>query len=653
MPADRRSPDLAPRDARPADAGGAGGTAGAGGSADAGDAAAGPALATELQELSWAPRTNAIFSLDVQPSGQAFVAPCVGPDVLADRLSYRFDGHCTTTGADITAPAVFRLCASVPAAGSTAWNAANAECVTVDYGGGPQILFPDFPDSATARDGKVLLRWPRLPAATYALHLHLAGGATVDNCVGAGVLADRTAWLFDGTCPTGSTATVPLASVASFEVDSAANGQWTVPGARDVAQAAYAGQAALTLPFAAHQDLFFAETCRANPGADLVFSGGLTFDADTCAVPGLTYTKRRLPDRSDYAIASYPRVLETPAGTHFTLFATPSGGFRPGGQTGCPELNLLRTRDGRNVQSFQLERLCGFSRLDNGEMALVGGKLYIPYHVITGNGGCTTSSGAAGRRWTIRMKVSANFESAAPTFTDVTGAAGFEDVFDLCLPNASNDGFWEPFVYADAADGFHVAYSDDTPPEIADGQCNQLIRVLSYDLQQRRVTASVAVGACPGDRRDGMPVVMPNGAGQYFMSIESLGAPSSQVVLLSSDDGGLTFPHRTVVADTAIDGGTGMGCPYLGFEGNAPLVSFYHLYLQPSSGVETGAFELRALDESLNKRGDTTFEIRRHWSSADDLDVLYWGGFRLEDGRLHAIASSWSHPLTEAWLPLP
>jgi hypothetical protein len=526
--------------------------------------------------------------------------------------------------------------------------------VTVPYSGGAQVAFPDFAATPAARAGKVLLRWPRLGGASYALHLHLASGTTVDNCADAGVLADRTDWLFDGTCPSGATPTVPLAQVSAFEIDSAVANQWTVAAARDVAQQAYDGHSAsVQLTFAVHRNLFFDETCRADPAAALVFPGALTFPADTCTVPGLAYDKRRLPERSDYAVAAYPRVLETPAGTRFTLFATPGGGFTPAGHTGCPELNLLRTRDGRNMESFQLERLCGFSRLDNGEMALVGGKLYIPYHTITGNGGCTTSGQAVGRRWTIRMKVSANFESAAPTFTDVAGAAGFEDVFDLCLPNADNDGFWEPFVYADAAGAFHVAYSDDTPPEIADGQCNQLIRVLTYDLAQRRVTADVAVGACPGDRRDGMPVVMPAANGRYYMSIESLGAPSSQVVLLSSDDGGQTFTHRTVVADAGIDGGTGMGAPYLGFVGNAPLVSFYHLYQQASSGVTIGAFELRALDENLNKRNDTTFEVRRRWSSADDLDILYWGAFRLEGAQIHAIGASWSHPWTEAWLPLP
>jgi hypothetical protein len=148
-------------------------------------------------------------------------------------------------------------------------------------------------------------------------------------------------------------------------------------------------------------------------------------------------------------------------------------------------------------------------------------------------------------------------------------------------------------MFYEAGDGtLRVAYTDDTPPESADGQCNQLIGIAHYATDERRV-----------------------------------------------------------VSDVAGDGGQGLGCPYLAFDGTAPYVSFYQKYTS-ESGVELGAFRLRSLDAGRARRGDRLFELRRRWDAADDLDVLYWGSIHLSEGRLHAVAASWSHPFAEAWLPL-
>jgi hypothetical protein len=31
---------------------------------------------------------------------------------------------------------------------------------------------------------------------------------------------------------------------------------------------------------------------------------------------------------------------------------------------------------------------------------------------------------------------------------------------------------------------------------------------------------------------------------------------------------------------------------------------------------------------------------------------LYWGGIHLKGDHLHLVGSAWSHPFTEAWVPL-
>ncbi len=627
-------------------ANGSGGSAGNGGNGGAGFPVSQLPTTpdpTEFVALSWNAQTGMTYSLDVQPVGGDWIAPCVADDILSDRLAYLFDGRCTSAGGmDVRNVAAFRLC-NMPNDNSA------AKCVTTSYVGGSALHF-DTPQDAPG----ITLRWPLIPDATYALHLTLKNGQTVTNCASAGVLGSRTTFVFTGSCPSiPAMAAVAASDVASFEIDSSIHDQWAEPKSRDSAVASYDGSAKeVTFTFAGFTSPFFEELCADDPSAALQFPNGKQLTAQTCHIGGSTYAKRRWSQQAQYDVASYPRIFHGDDGTEYTLFATPPGGFTPVGQTGCSELNLISSKDGVHYTVNQLERLCGYSRLDNGEITIIGGTMYVAYHVITANGGCTASGNVAGRDWQIRVKMSTNFTSDAPTFTDFAGNAGFENVFHLCLPNDSNDGFWEPFVYQSADGKLRVAYSDDTPPEITDGKCNQLIRVITYDSASHTAVANDAVGACPGDRRDGMAVIQKSGSGNYYMSIESLGAPTNEVVVLSSSDGGATFPTRTVVADTGIDGGTGVGCPYLTFDGDSPFVSFYHVYTHPSGAVY-GAFQMRALDATLAKKSDTQFELRRVWDSSDNLDSLYWGAIRLESGMIHAVAAGWSHPFSEAWLPLP
>ena len=597
---------------------------------------------TEFVSLSWSAQSGMTYSLDVQPVGKDWIAPCVAKDVLGDRLAYLFDGRCVSAGGvDVRNVATFRLC-NMPNDNSA------AQCVTTSYVGGAALRL-DTPDDAPG----ITLRWPDIPDATYALHLSLKNGQTVTNCAGAGALGSRTTFVFTGACPSiPAMAAVAPVEIASFEIDSSIHDQWGEPKSRDRAVATYDGSAKeVTFAFDGFSSPFFDELCANDPSAALKFPNGKQLTAQTCHIGGSTYSKRRWSKMPEYDVASYPRSFHGDDGTEYTLFATPPGGFTPAGQTGCSELNLISSKDGVNYTVNQLERLCGYSRLDNGELTIIDGKMYVAYRVITANGGCTASGNQPGRDWQIRVKMSSNFTSAKPTFTDFAGNAGFENVFHLCLPNDSNDGFWEPFVYQSADGKLKIAYSDDTPPEVTDGKCNQDIRVITYDSASHTATANDAVGVCPGDRRDGMAVIQKSSSGSYYMSIESLGAPTNQVVLIASSDGGNTFATRTVVADTGIDGGSGVGCPYLAFDGDSPFVSFYHVYTHPSGAVY-GAFQLRALDTSLARKWDAQFELRRRWDSSDELDSLYWGGIRVESGMIHAVAAGWSHPFSEASLPL-
>jgi hypothetical protein len=603
----------------------------------------------EVVRVSWSHRPGAFYSLDVRGTDGTWLGPCVDSALLRGRLSWEFDGRCpSAAGADLRAVDRMRICSSVPS-GSDTWDPGSVECTEAPYPGGASLHI------ATAEDlsNTVVLRWSPVPAASYALHLTLKNGARVDNCAGADVLGRATSFAFRGTCPSQpALGVVALADVARYTLDFAAGSHWENPAARGSAQLEADGLPGdHTLEFAGYRSWVDDERCGVNGAADYRFGEGVTLSAETCTSPADDgYQKRRLPQRDQYKVAAYPRSYQDTDGTTFVLFATPPGGFSPAGNAGCSELNLLVTRNWLDYEVTQIERLCGYPRLDNGELTVIDGKLYVTYHTITGNGGCTAAGDVPGREWVIRLKVSANYRDKARTFTDLAGAPGHDAVKSLCLPNASNDGFWEPMVYQAGDGSLRVAYTDDTPPELGDGQCNQYIRVIHYSESEQRALSDEPVGDCPGDKRDGMPVVMRADDGSYTMVIESLGAPSSQVVALHSADG-LTFGPRQVVADTAVDGGEGVGCPYLAFDGSTPYFSFYQTFTT-ESGAKLGAFRVRSLDANGQRRADRLFELRRHWDAADDLDILYWGSIRLMDGRLHAVASSWSHPFAEAWLPL-
>ena len=74
----------------------------------------------------------------------------------------------------------------------------------------------------------------------------------------------------------------------------------------------------------------------------------------------------------------------------------------------------------------QIERLCGYTRLDNGELAVIDGRMFVVYHTISENGGCTADGNVPGREWLLRMKVSDDFSSSQPTFHDLGGGDGFD-----------------------------------------------------------------------------------------------------------------------------------------------------------------------------------------------------------------------------------
>ncbi len=604
----------------------------------------------EFVFVSWRPRKGAIYSLDVKPEGQAYVAPCVGGSVLESSLSHVFDGRCpSAANVDVRNVEAFRLCSSIPVSG-TDWNAETVQCTEVPYDGGTRVLVPN----ELAEDAPVAVRWPYVPGATYAMHLELEDGQTVDNCAGAAFLKDHTSLAFDGTCPSADV-DPGLAAVKNIRIDTALGGHWQLPSARRSGVSVLApGAKEALVEIDGFRNHLVRENCGPAPDAALDFAGAGSLAADVCSEDETTaaesYLKRRYTETNETRVMAYPRSY-THDGYTYSLFATPPGGFAPAGQSGCSELNLIKTRDFKSYEVTQIERLCGYTRLDNGELAVIDGRMFVVYHTISENGGCTADGNVPGREWLLRMKVSDDFSSSQPTFHDLGGGDGFDTIRRLCLPNASNDGFWEPMVYEAENGALQVTYTDDTPSEAADGSCNQYIRVATFSRESRTVTSDIAVGDCPGDKRDGMPVVSKNASGKYFMVIESLGAPSSQIVLLDSDDGGLHFGERRILADVATDGGHGMGCPYLAFDGDSPYVSYYHVFDAPS-GASFGAFMVRGLDADLGVRSEQVVEMRRKWSSADDLDILYWGGIHLTGQHLHLVGSNWSHPFVEAWVPL-
>lgn len=606
--------------------------------------------AQEFVFVSWHPRKGAIYSLDVKPEGQPYIAPCVGGSLLERSLSHVFDGRCPSAGnVDVQAVEAFRLCSSIPTSDTT-WNSATVQCTEVPYDGGTRVAVPN----SLAADAPVAVRWPYVPGASYAMHLELASGQTIDNCAGAAFLKDHTSLAFDGTCPT-SDVDPGLSVVKTIRIDAALGSHWDLPSSRRTGSSALeTGAKEVLVELGGFRNHVAAENCGPAPDAALSFGEAGNLAADLCSEdePSAAerYLKRRYTETDETKVMAYPRSY-TYGGYSYSLFATPPGGFAPAGQSGCSELNLIRTQDFKSYQVTQLERLCGYTRLDNGELAVIGGRMFVVYHTISANDGCTAPGNVPGREWLLRMKVSDDFEASQPTFHDLGGADGFDTIRRLCLPNADNDGFWEPMIYEAENGALQVAYTDDTPSEAADGSCNQYIRVATFSRESRTVTSDVAVGDCPGDKRDGMPVVQRNASGKYFMAIESLGAPSSQIVLLRSEDGGLHFGERRVLAEVASDGGYGVGCPYLAFDGDSPYASYYQLFNAPS-GASFGAFMVRGWNADLTLRSEQVVEMRRRWSGADDLDILYWGGIHVTGRHLHLVGSNWSHPFVEAWVPL-
>jgi hypothetical protein len=609
---------------------------------------ANPPDPAEVVRVTWNHRApNAVYSLDVHSSDGTWYGPCVDVGKLGQRLSWDFDGKCPSPNVEFHSWDRVRICSSLPTP-PDAWDAGTAQCTEAPYVGGAFVHI----DSMQDLTGTVVLRWPTVPDAAYALHLGLKDGTMLENCAAADILGTRTSFAFHETCPSQpAVGAVPLSTIATFVVDYAAGSHWDNGSSRDRAELPSDGQPGdHTMDFKGYRNWYGQDHCGLNPAADYQFGQGISLTAETCTSAEPLYQKRRLPQRDQYKVAAYPRSYRDADGTTYVLFATPPGGFSPAGNTGCPELNLLVTHDWIHYEVTQIDRLCGYSRLDNGELTVIDGKMYVAYHTITGDNGCTADGNVPGRQWILRLKVSANYHDSQRTFTDLSGNQGFDAVKTLCLPNASQDGFWEPMVYQAGDGSLRVAYSDDTPPEVSDNQCNQLIRVINYSPTQHVALSDDPVGACPGDKRDGMPVVVKDASGKYAMVIESLGAPSDQVVMFPSADG-ISFGPRQAVADTAVDGGQAVGCPYIAFDGTTPYVSYYHTFID-ESGVKLGAFRVRSLDANGKRRGDRLFEVRRHWDGIDDVGLFYWGSIHLMDGRLHAVASSWNSAFAEAWLPL-
>lgn len=606
--------------------------------------------ASEIVHVRWKHRApGAVYSLDIK-SGDTWIGPCVNAELLGARLSWDFDGRCPSAqNQDFRSIESVRICSSLPTPPS-AWDSATSRCTAQDYKGGAVVEI----DSEEDLTNTVVLRWPSVPDARYALHLELANGTFVDNCASADLLGRRTSFAFTGHCPSQpNLGSIELTSVTQYVVDYAGGGHWTEPRARGRGELPADGRPGdYTLTFANYRNWFTSERCGLNPAADYRFDSGVTLTAQACTnSEEPRFLKRRLPVRDQYQAALYPRSFRDDDGTVYVLFATPPGGFSPAQTSGCPELNLLVTRNWVDYEVTQIDRLCGYSRLDNGELAVIDGKLYVIYHTITGNNGCTAPGNVPGREWMFRLKVSENYRDTDRVFTDLAGTPNSYDALKvMCLPNASQDGHWEPMIYKAGDGSLRVAYTDDTPPEVADGKCNQYIRVLEYSPTDRRELSDEPVGDCPGDKRDGMPVVVRDGNGRYAMVIESLGAPSAQIVMFSSDDG-VHFGPRQVVADVAVDGGLMVGCPYIAFDGTQPYISYYHTY-NSESGAKLGAYRVRALGAQGERRADRLFELRRRWEDRDELDILYWGGVRLNEGRLYAVSASWSHPFSEAWMPL-
>jgi hypothetical protein len=70
---------------------------------------------SDMTYLSWNPVPGAVYSVDVQPKGGTWIAPCVGSATIGSALAYSLGRVCSASGAVVPASTVnaVRVCASV------------------------------------------------------------------------------------------------------------------------------------------------------------------------------------------------------------------------------------------------------------------------------------------------------------------------------------------------------------------------------------------------------------------------------------------------------------------------------------------------------------------------------------------------------------
>ncbi len=603
-----------------------------------------PPLSAEFIKVSWNYRQGALYSLDVKPYGSDFIGPCVDAGLLGfDRLSYLFDGMCpSSANYRIDSVERFRICTSIPDSHGQ-WNDSTVECTEQNYVGGARLHI-ESPE--TLMQG-VELRWPSIPDADYCLHLHLRDGQVIINCADAGVIGSRNEFVFNGSCPSNvEHPFIALSDIRYFEINSAIHGQWTVPDARDKAIAAFDGSTRhLFLSFDKYRNYYFEETCHEDPSDTIIYDTGHTMTVHKCGILNSTYSKRRWVRLNEYSMMGYPRSFLDDDGQFYLLFSTCTGGFPPAGTpTGCPELNLVRTKDFTHFEFLsQIDRYCGDTRVENGEISIIGGKMYIVYNTFSPHDDC-----ARGRTWQIRLKVSDSYKDSSPTFTDLGGNPAPEILYSQCISNESLDGFWEPYVYQTDPGELRIVFADDTPPEVEDNQCNQFIRMIRYSENQRRLISSEPIGSCPGDRRDGMPVVAKWPGGGYSMVFESLGAPANQIIMLTSNDG-RTWDNRNIVADTRIDGGISVGCPYIRIYDDKIYVSYSHVFRHPYTNSVYSHFEIRALNSQLERIDNVVFEMRPR-RTPNDIAHYFWGSINIVNDQIVGLGAG--YPYMDSFIPL-
>jgi len=205
-------------------------------------------------------------------------------------------------------------------------------------------------------------------------------------------------------------------------------------------------------------------------------------------------------------------------------------------------------------------------------------------------------------------------------------------------------------IFRSADRTIRIAYTDDTPSEVPDGNYNQFIRVLGYSEDQRKVISNDAIGNCTGDKREGMPVVAESASGSYGMVYESLGTPSDQIKMVTSRDG-ITWSAPAVLADASIDGGTSVGCPYLRYVADDAYVAFYHAFRNPVTHLAASDYQIRILDRKLQRRMDILVEKRTRASHSSGLH-LYWGSINVVGDQIYALGAGGDRsPFVEVWLP--